>query len=180
MKKNGLHMRPFPSRQSGAVLIVALVLLLVLTVLGVSGIQDTLITERMTGNFRDSSLAFEAAEAELRRWEREMDDASFDFDASGITSYAVSDSSLSVDPGDPLNYGTMAYTSSLPLDFSSLSANPRYYLERLPPIPAPNSSLVVGFPETAPTVQYFRITTKGFGLTPASEVILQSTFLGPL
>jgi type IV pilus assembly protein PilX len=179
MKKNGLHMRPFPSRQSGAVLIVALVLLLVLTVLGVSGIQDTLITERMTGNFRDSSLAFEAAEAELRRWEREMDDASFDFDASGITSYEVSDSTLSIDPKVASNYGTTAYPTSLPLDFVGLglSADPSYYLERLPPIPAPNSSLVVGFPETAPTIQYFRVTTKGVGLTPSSEVILQSTYL---
>lgn len=177
MNNNGLHPRPFRSRQSGAVLIVALVLLLVLTVLGVSGIQDTLITERMTGNFRDSSLAFEAAEAELRRWEIEMADAGFDFDASAITSYEVSDSTLSIDPGVAGNYGTTVYPASLPLDFSGLSADPRYYLERLPEIQLPNSSLVVGFQDKAPTIQYFRITTKGFGLTPTSEVILQSTFL---
>jgi len=176
MKKNGLHMRPFPSRQSGAVLIVALVLLLVLTVLGVSGIQDTLITERMTGNFRDSSLAFEAAEAELRRWEREMDDASFNFDSESAA-YDVSDSTLSVDPSESLNYARKVYTSSLPLDFTSLSALPEYYLERLPEIQLPNSSLVVGFQDKAPTIQYFRVTAKGVGLTTSSEVILQSTYL---
>lgn len=176
MKKNGLHLRPFRSRQSGAVLIVALVVLLVLTVLGVSGIQDTLMTERMAGNFRDSSLAFEAAEAELRRWELEIADAGFNFDAE-TAAYDVSDSSLSVDPGVAGNYATKVYPSSLSLDFSSLNAVPRYYLERLPEILLPNSSLVVGFPDAAPTIQYFRVTAKGFGLTPSSEVILQSTFL---
>ena len=55
--------------QRGAVLIVALVLLLVLTILGTAGIQDTAMEERMAGNFRDHSAAMQAAESALRAGE---------------------------------------------------------------------------------------------------------------
>ena len=50
-------------------LIVALVLLLVLTILGTAGLQDTAMEERMAGNFRDYSAAMEAAETALRTGE---------------------------------------------------------------------------------------------------------------
>ena len=56
--------------QAGAVLIVSLVLLLVLTILGVSGVQNTTMEERMAGNYRDRFSAFQAAEAALRVGER--------------------------------------------------------------------------------------------------------------
>src|SRR5690606_3767551 len=56
-------------RERGAVLIVALVLLLVMTILGVSSLSSTTLQERMAGNLRDSNLAFQAAEAALREGE---------------------------------------------------------------------------------------------------------------
>lgn len=55
-----------PSRQQGAVLAVALIFLLILTLLGVSSMKSTLLEEKMAGNMRDQSLAFQAAEAALR------------------------------------------------------------------------------------------------------------------
>jgi len=51
--------------QYGFVLIVALVLLLVLTVLGLAAAQSTSLEERMAGNARNHDLAFQAAEAGL-------------------------------------------------------------------------------------------------------------------
>ena len=44
----------------------SLVMLLLLTVLGVSSIQTTTLQQRMARNANDSSLAFQAAEAALR------------------------------------------------------------------------------------------------------------------
>ena len=53
-------------RQRGAALVVALIMLLVMTVLGITAMQVTRMEERMAGNSRDVNLAFQAAEAGLR------------------------------------------------------------------------------------------------------------------
>jgi type IV pilus assembly protein PilX len=54
------------ARQAGATLVVALLMLLVLTVLGLASLQVTRMEERMAGNSRDVNLAFQGAEAGLR------------------------------------------------------------------------------------------------------------------
>ena len=53
-------------RQQGAALMVALILLVVMTLLGLASIRIVLQEERMAGNAYDRSLAFQAAEAALR------------------------------------------------------------------------------------------------------------------
>lgn len=52
-------------QQSGAVLILSLAVLLLLSLVGLSGASSTTLEERMAGNFRDQRVAFEAAEAAL-------------------------------------------------------------------------------------------------------------------
>jgi type IV pilus assembly protein PilX len=52
--------------QRGAALVVALIMLLVMTVLGITAMQVTRMEERMAGNSRDINLAFQGAEAGLR------------------------------------------------------------------------------------------------------------------
>lgn len=53
-------------RQHGAVLIVGLTLMVVLVIIGVVGAQSSIIQQKLAGNFRDSGLAFEGAEAGTR------------------------------------------------------------------------------------------------------------------
>jgi type IV pilus assembly protein PilX len=53
-------------RQTGAALVVALLMLLVMTVLGIASMGVTRMEERMAGNARDMDLAFQGAEAGLR------------------------------------------------------------------------------------------------------------------
>jgi type IV pilus assembly protein PilX len=61
----------FSSRkQRGAVLIVALIFLVVMTMLILASIRGTVMQERMASNLYDRSLAFQAAEAALREGER--------------------------------------------------------------------------------------------------------------
>ena len=55
--------------QRGVALFISLVLLLVLTIIGVSAVQTTSMEERMARNTHDSVLAFEAAEVALRTGE---------------------------------------------------------------------------------------------------------------
>ncbi len=164
------------SKQGGAVLIVALVLLLVLTILGTAGIQNTLITERMSGNYHDIAVAFESAEAGLRSGERLLVDASTHaallFDGTD-GSWRVPELGTSVEFGVDSNYMINTGMSEVP---SSAHAASSYYLEELPKIKDPKGSLVVGFPDQQFPESFYRVTSKGVGVSPAVEVILQSTY----
>ena len=52
--------------QRGAALVVAMLLLLVMTLLGISGVENSLLEERMSGNFHESYTAMQSAETALR------------------------------------------------------------------------------------------------------------------
>ena len=166
--------------QRGAVLIVALVLLLVLTVLGTAGIQDTAMEERMAGNFRDHSAAMQAAETALRTGELELGNSTafgaLTFTATGTSGlYDVELMTHSVDPKSASNWATV---NAAVLDKANtlINADPDYYIEKLPEIELPASDLTVGFQNATPRVQYYRVTGKGYGISPNSEVIVQSTY----
>jgi len=71
MNNHSLHLASLPAsanhrRQHGAVLVVAMLLLLVMTVLGISGVGSSLLEERMSGNFQESYSAMQSAETALR------------------------------------------------------------------------------------------------------------------
>ena len=56
-------------RQRGTILLVSLIIMLLLTILGVTALNNVTMEERMAGNLRDGDLAFQAAEAALRAGE---------------------------------------------------------------------------------------------------------------
>jgi len=58
--------------QRGSALIVSLVMLLLLTLIGVAGMKDTLLQEKMVGNVRDREIALQAAESALRAAETSL------------------------------------------------------------------------------------------------------------
>lgn len=53
-------------RQQGAVLIVSLIILLVLTLIGIAGMNTSVLQERMAVNAQNSNRAFQAAESSVR------------------------------------------------------------------------------------------------------------------
>lgn len=55
----------FGQKQSGAALIVSLIILLVLTLIGVAGMNTSVMQERMAVNAQNSNRAFQAAESTL-------------------------------------------------------------------------------------------------------------------
>lgn len=61
------------SRQQGAVLIVSLIILLVLTLIGISGARSVLLGERMTSASRDAKIALEVAESMVKQAENHID-----------------------------------------------------------------------------------------------------------
>ena len=58
-----------PRSQRGAALIISLIFLLLLTIIGVTASQTTILQERMAGNVKDRNMAFQASEAALRAGE---------------------------------------------------------------------------------------------------------------
>ncbi|WP_122472080.1 PilX N-terminal domain-containing pilus assembly protein [Pseudomonas syringae] len=70
MKNLPLHTAPtFAARQRGMVLLVSLVFLLLLTMLGISSMQNATLQEKMAGSVGNRNKSFQMAEAVLRRGE---------------------------------------------------------------------------------------------------------------
>jgi len=54
-------------RQQGAILVTALIILVVMTLIGVTSMQSSTMEERMAGNMKEIHRSFQAAEAGMRR-----------------------------------------------------------------------------------------------------------------
>lgn len=142
------------------VLVISLLILLVMTVLGIAAIQSTTLQERMAGNLHDRDLAFQAAEAALRRgeWAIVMQSSNVDGNWHSYTDFCK-------------NAATSTSTCELTPDVS-LATPPQYKVEQLPQLSQPHQMSL------ATPVQYtmYRITAQANGSTANSKVVLQSVF----
>lgn len=68
-----VRMRPMPRSQRGAVLYVALVMLILLALLGIAGMQVAGMQEKMASNYRATNVAFQNAEGVARRSENAVE-----------------------------------------------------------------------------------------------------------
>lgn len=66
MRRAPMYMTSRGYRQRGVALVIALVLLIAVTLIGLAGIRGTTLQERMAGNYYDRETAFQAAEAALQ------------------------------------------------------------------------------------------------------------------
>jgi len=73
-------------RQRGAVLFISLIMLLLLTLIGITAMQVTLLQERMAGGFRVQHQAFEQTEGTLKDTRKSLNDAA---NASGPLYYSA-------------------------------------------------------------------------------------------
>lgn len=58
-----------PRRERGAVLIISLILLVLITLIGVASLRNVVLEAKMSSNYYDRSLAFQSAESGLRAGE---------------------------------------------------------------------------------------------------------------
>lgn len=161
-------------RQRGVVLFVALIMLMVMTLIGVTGMQNSSMEEKMVHNVRDSDLSFQAAEAALREAETSLQVAVLkEFDGSNTGLYQPATR------GNPPLWevsstwtatGSQSYTGSL----AYLSARPQYIIEELPPVPDPKGSVAAD--EPLPETRVYRVTARGVGGTDKAITILQAAF----
>jgi type IV pilus assembly protein PilX len=180
-------MRPIPlravpladlGRQSGAVLVVGLIFLAMLTLMGAAAYSVATQQERMTGSSRDHMRAFEAAEAALRWCE------AFANGPGATASFSGADGSyrraLPTDPSEidlPSWWTAAPSVQTVPATFVPLTGLGRaptciveYYQV--------DSGAVTSLGKHAPPkVAMTRIAAHGWGLSPDSQVTLQSTYV---
>ena len=64
-----MKLQSFDRKQRGAALVVSLIILLIMTVIGVTSMRGSVLEEKMAGNARQAMVASHAAEASLRAGE---------------------------------------------------------------------------------------------------------------
>ena len=166
----------YPSyrKQHGATLMISLMLLLVMTLIGVTAMGTSSLEEKMAGNARDKHLAFNAAEAALRDAERYVTEdivsvAAFDGSYTGL--YAVgSDPDITAD-------ATWANSLSYAGTIDGIKTEPKYIVEVMGNVG--NEDPNIGDYSTtsgAGVITTYRITARGTGGSDNSVVMLQSYY----
>ena len=145
------------NHKEGAVLIISLIMLLLLTIIGVTAIQTNSLEEKMAGNMRDQNLAFQAAESALRVGETET------------ATIAASDFYTgSTNPLSDINWANASVRA--------YKANALYIIE--PPTITFGFGYEAGTPSSSAQTNYwYRITARGTSGTGNAIVILQSIFI---
>jgi len=179
-----IHTHP-DTTQHGAVLVVSLLMLLVMTILGIAGMGTSNLEQRMAANNYDRNIAFQAAELALRDGERNVQtnsytSASFSNTCTGglcTPADAVAtrwrDSVL-----DVWNDASRHFIYSEPTSISvnnGVSQPPLYIIEWLGYVRS--AGWTVGDPAPGPgDPEMYRVTTVGYGSSSNARVMLQSTY----
>lgn len=158
--------------QTGVVLVISLIILLLLNLIGLSAMQTTALEEKMAGNFRDKSLAFQVAESALRAAELSVKTIPLNLynpSCSGglcsettIPSISLADSAILKD-----NFWVTNYAANPPRvmrwEVTNLGnvGDTYYFIQRLCQLPC-----------TPP--RHFKITVRATGGRTNTVVILQS------
>jgi type IV pilus assembly protein PilX len=186
-----MNIRIFNRRkEKGAILIVSLILLLVMTVLALSASQMTRMQERMAANSRDRDLALQSAEAGLRNGERLIEalgSAPIPCTAVSPRCSVYANNALPVDIGFQTapwwdstgwRYGTSDTTWSTTVANAMVGSgmvrsDPSFVVEEVEEVP---DTLTIPPTGPPPSRFYYRVTSAAEGGTATSQVVLRSTF----
>ena len=165
-------------RERGAVLVVSLIMLLIVTLIAVSSMQGTVMEEKMAGNTRDRNLAFQTAESALREAETYVQGLASmgTFTGSGGL-YGLTDSepyhTTSTTWSDTANHvvGSAPHESYAP---------PQYFIKNFTIVEGSSGALnMSGYGDNKGTgdVTIFKVTARSTGASAESaEVILRSYY----
>jgi type IV pilus assembly protein PilX len=166
----------FPAAQRGAVLIVSLLLLLVMTLLALGASQSTRLQERMAGNQRDVDVAMQGAEATLRAAERVLAPGTGMALATCITPAAYCETyDEAVLPADMAHQsGTWWTTWSRDYtdNIGRVATTPKYVIEKVGEL---RDTLSQGGSYIVVVREFHRSTARSNGMTDTAEAIVQST-----
>jgi type IV pilus assembly protein PilX len=154
-------------QQRGAVLVIALIMLVLITVVAMSTIRSTTTDERIAGNVRDRERAFQAAEAVVQACLDAVQAGTYEsgtVNGEILTPVLATDSPSTQNWDDINNWAdTDANKKSVKISVKSdtynLDSDPRCMVEKL-----------------SDTKKSFRVTGRAVGASPDSIVLLQATY----
>jgi type IV pilus assembly protein PilX len=165
------HCSPLPKgAQRGAALIVAMVMLLAMTLVGVTAVRNTTLQERMAGNLRDSNLAFQSAERALREGETFLRSPTIPPFTGANGLLTMQDDAGRASFWSAYDWAGNGRTAAGVTDVASA---PLYVIEELPAVPLSGGSASFG---PLPDVGFFRVTAQAVGGTADAVTILQTTY----
>ena len=174
-------------KQEGIVLFMSLVMLLLLTILGVSSIQTTSLQQRMARNANDGNLAFQAAEVALRDGEDLLEELNnltdFGDPLDDLEGNEANGYYFEAAPGDPPNWKNLGDWTGGGFRTSETqitgAEQPKYIVEHVQTIIADADALNldnIGEDIGAGRTEVFRVTTRGYGASADAQVMIQGTY----
>jgi type IV pilus assembly protein PilX len=163
--------------QSGVVLVISLIMLLLLTVIGSTAMQTTSLEEKMAGNLRDKDLAFQAAESALRAAENSLNPPAVlpPFTNPGTGGFYSSTSTISladsaISAGSFWTANPVAPSTVTTLGNGINAHPPVYIIQKLPAFCLSPCAI------PPVTLTPYKITVRATGASTNTVVILQSIY----
>ena len=168
------------NKQKGIALIISMIMLLMMTLLGVSAMKTSLMEEKMAGNSRDVTLAFQAAETGLRDAEVWLENQTTEPDATSTGANRV----WTFNAPDPVTTNAVnwwqernqtwwlnsAQAYGTPIE--NVRTVPHSVIEFKDFIP---DDLSVGSGGASTGRTYYQVTARGTGGSDQARILVQST-----
>lgn len=176
--------------ERGAVLAIGLVVLLVLTLLGTSSINNVTFEEKMTANVQSLGMAFEGAEAGLVQCEtfiRTNTFAEVDQYAAAVNEYAGGDASgasarwwesfdWAANALDFTSEGYDTFTTEVDSNYVGLAAEPSCVIEYIGEANPSLEFAAAVATESAAAKKVYRVTGFSYGADRRSQAIVESVY----
>ena len=170
-------------KQSGAVLFVGLMMLLVMSLIAITSMQGSTLEVRMAGNTRDSLVALQTAEAALKAGEELLNSgglslADFDNDGSDALYDNTDDELWKTISNSASGWADTNSQRYMAFNPSNVATEPRFIIQHVAETQVAPKLLVEGYGQgqAGQTIQLFRVTARGTGGSDNTQVILQSVF----
>lgn len=173
-----------PTRQRGAVLVVSLLLLLVMTILGLGASQSTRLQERMAGNQRDQEVALQGAEASLRAAEEMLSPTRSaalatcrtrgpSCEAYEMRTLVVGNVALDLANQADSWWNDWGRDYQFPTELGAVSTTPEFVIQRVAEV---REVLSVGDSNLDTVRDFYEATARSTGMTNTAQVVIQSTY----
>lgn len=166
------------NRQKGSALIVGMLLMIVLTLIGITTMRTTRLETMMATNAKESAIAFEAAEAAQR------DAAELIEGSASVAAFNGANGLLGLDDADPDYNDPAVWTAADSREYSDtfpdVGSQPRYIIKYVGDVTndASNDTMITGYTDSSgnPLVSLFRVTTRGTGRNDTASVVIQTYY----
>jgi len=152
-------------RQHGATLVISLIFLVLLTLIGVTAMQSTILQERMAGNSKERNIAFQAGEIGLR-------DAEVYLVGKSVWDFTTACTSGMCAQGSIPDWKTYAWDGSKDVlavtTVPSVGGQPRYFAEYAGQVKCATCS--------GGWATVYRSRTRSMGINTTTQVFLESVF----